>query len=275
MCSIINNILCTLCHVLTNHFCFVDDPGISTMDDLFGMLYSDLEPSKKLLTAVTNNMLDSVDRLATEGFDLNTVLHHHNGNTALHIACMNGHHGCVKILLKHNANADCKNNFDFTPLMISLRHGFADCVRLLLAEGTPLMNPYLVWEAQTMNETYKWLDYNVPCLKTLINATPNVSVLSDVQFRELCLIAGGEEVVKYYILCGGVLSEAKRQHINDHLNIAQWLRNYCSSKRLLHHAFESVRRAVRPNVFYAVPHLRLPYLLEQEFIITDAIMNSY
>lgn len=54
------------------------------------------------------------------------------GNTPLHIAMQNGHHPCVKILLRHNAAVNSKNVDGVTPLLLAIQIQDATSFNLLL-----------------------------------------------------------------------------------------------------------------------------------------------
>eukprot|EP00960_Hanusia_phi_P024841 731201-Hanusia_phi.AAC.1 len=57
------------------------------------------------------------------------------GDTALHAAAMNGHHGVVKYLLEHNADANVQNEIGQTPLVCAAIMGARTCVEALLLSG--------------------------------------------------------------------------------------------------------------------------------------------
>ena len=57
------------------------------------------------------------------------------GVTALHIAALNEHVDCVKMLLEHEANVSARSTEGWTPLHTVAQSGHLDCVKLLLQYG--------------------------------------------------------------------------------------------------------------------------------------------
>ncbi len=55
-----------------------------------------------------------------------------DGNTALFYACLKGHLGCVKCLLRHKSNSNQRNIVKKTPLMLTCSVGFEDIADYLL-----------------------------------------------------------------------------------------------------------------------------------------------
>lgn len=241
------------------------------MDDLFGMLYSDLEPRKKLLTAVSNNMVDSLDKLIESGIDLDMPVQQQNGNRALHVACQHGHSACVMRMLQHRANADCRNNFGFTPIAMALRSGHSECVKIILNHGSTLSDANTVWNSQQMNDSPIWIIYSVDCLKLLISATPSISWFNDMQVDYLH--NKGIELIKYFLLCGNVMSSEKMQNIvsKSEEDQVRWLKAFQRCHSLQHYARMHIRRRLRPNVFYAARKLPIPSKVQEFLVITDTM----
>ena len=243
------------------------------MDDLFGMLYSDLDPQKKLLTAVTSNMIDSLDKLAASGTDLDQTLHHHNGNRAIHIASMKGHKGCVRKLLEYGADADATNRFGFTPLSTALRSGHSGCAQTLLAHGSATMDPDLVWNAQNMDGTPPWLAYNVECLKVLINATSCFSrYLSNHEERRLVHACQSDpELIRLFYLCGNKFSDSQAQSIMSSMDESdqKWIKDFRKCRSLQHYSRCVIRRNLHPNVYSGSRKLPIPPTIQEYLLITD------
>ena len=55
-----------------------------------------------------------------------------SGNTALHMACANGHLDIVKLLLKHGANPNALNKSKNTPLHWAALNGRTEIIELLI-----------------------------------------------------------------------------------------------------------------------------------------------
>ena len=251
------------------HLCF---RTAVSMDDIFGMLYSDLEPKKKLLTAVTSNMIDSLDKLASSGIDLNETLHHHNGNHAIHIAASNGHKGCVQKLLDYGAAPDATNRFGFTALSLALRNGHASCAQALLSHGSPLTDPDIIWNSQNMDETPTWLSYNAECLKVLINATANFSQYDNAhEGHRVNAFMKDPEIIRLYLLCGNTLSDSKYEQVLSNVDekTHKWMKDFGKCKSLQHFARSAIRQNLHPNVYYASRNLPIPVRIQEYLLISD------
>src|SRR5437660_12685432 len=59
----------------------------------------------------------------------------HIGWTQLHFASICGHNECVKILLKHGANVDEKDNIGHTPLVLASMYSHFKCIKTLIDSG--------------------------------------------------------------------------------------------------------------------------------------------
>ena len=57
------------------------------------------------------------------------------GNTALHMACFSGHASVVDFLLKNNANVNCRNKNNDTPLYCAFRKQYLEIFNQLLSCG--------------------------------------------------------------------------------------------------------------------------------------------
>lgn len=68
------------------------------------------------------------------------------GNTPLHLAAANGHHGCISFLVAFGANVWCLDNDYHTPLDMAATKGHMECVRYLdsVAAKQITLNPKLV-----------------------------------------------------------------------------------------------------------------------------------
>ncbi len=57
------------------------------------------------------------------------------GSTPLHMAALAGNARCVEWLLHRQANVNCRNNRNLSPLSSAAHQGYPECVKLLLAHG--------------------------------------------------------------------------------------------------------------------------------------------
>ena len=121
------------------------------MDDMFGMILSSLSPEKKLLSAIENNMVGTVQQLLSEGgSDLaNAVLSKQRESTALHIVCkmdekQKRYNDIIRILLDNGANVNKADFFGYTPLHIAVERGNLECA-LLLLENSNTCIPGAIW----------------------------------------------------------------------------------------------------------------------------------
>ena len=103
-------------------------------DDLYGMLFNNLTPERKLLAAITNNMADSVRALIESHGPalLNAPLQTETRRTALHMACQLYRAELVARLAAGGADVTARDLFGLTPLDIALRRCCTKSVRTLL-----------------------------------------------------------------------------------------------------------------------------------------------
>ena len=74
-------------------------------------------------------------------FNINEILNGINNFTALHVACWNGHHEIVSILLaNHDTNVNQKTNEGYTPFLLPCYHGHVEVVKLLLKDSCVNVN---------------------------------------------------------------------------------------------------------------------------------------
>ena len=86
-----------------------------------------------LLKAARNGDLHEVNRLLTEGADINVM--RKDGATALIIALQHGHQEVAKLLLDKGADVNAKDNNGWTALMFAAEEGTQDIVQVLLDKG--------------------------------------------------------------------------------------------------------------------------------------------
>ena len=73
------------------------------------------------------------------------------GYSPLHEAVSNGHADILMVLLRHNADVNCRANSGYTPLHLAASSGHVNCVRVLLDNGADItiMNEYGKTATQT------------------------------------------------------------------------------------------------------------------------------
>ena len=82
---------------------------------------------------VRHNHLERVAALIEEGFDVET--RDGKGNTALCVACQNGHKRMVKLLLRAGSDLHCRNAKGNTPLHFCYMYGFTPLAVYLESKG--------------------------------------------------------------------------------------------------------------------------------------------
>ena len=75
----------------------------------------DMSYEEFLIYSARIGEIDDVKQMLEEETDVNTA-DKATGNSALHMACANGHTEIVKLLLQHKANINILNNSKNTPL---------------------------------------------------------------------------------------------------------------------------------------------------------------
>ncbi|KAK2154108.1 hypothetical protein LSH36_276g01023 [Paralvinella palmiformis] len=245
------------------------------MDDLFGMLYSDLPPSRKLLTAVMSNMVDCLASLISEGIDVNAHLNKSSGNTALHISCEMGHHGCVKQLLSGGANPDQGNDFGYCPIHLALAKGHAECVRILIHYGGCSSDPVLVWHSRTFSDEPVWLGYTQDLAKLLFKATSDFRTMPNKIkchfYTQYLRNNTDKEMVKLYFLTGNRLSKVEFNQLVGAADgeMKAWLLTMQRPQSLQFYARNEIRKYLKPNVYKCINDLPLPQKIKQYLLLED------
>ncbi|ROT68231.1 putative transient receptor potential cation channel subfamily A member 1-like isoform X2 [Penaeus vannamei] len=100
------------------------------------------EALKVLLPAAeSEDLIDVSDRVVRELVRRHKLLipdENEESNTALHLACLEGHPEVVKVLLEHGAEVEARNTSLWTPLDCASAKGHVYCVHLLLDYDAPL-----------------------------------------------------------------------------------------------------------------------------------------
>ena len=111
---------------------------------------------------VRHNRLERVAALIEQGFDV-CETRDGNGNTALCVACQNGHKRMVKLLLRAGGDLHCRNAKGNTPLHFCYMYGFTPLATYLESKGAqhtenmcglspPEMAQYTAAELRDMEE---------------------------------------------------------------------------------------------------------------------------
>ena len=92
------------------------------------------------MLAAMNGHTASVKLLLDMGSDINAQIET-NRNTALTLACFQGRHEVVSLLLDRKANVEHRAKTGLTPLMEAASGGFVDVGRVLLDKGADVNAP--------------------------------------------------------------------------------------------------------------------------------------
>lgn len=90
-----------------------------------------------LSSAVFLGLTTTVKHLLRSGMDPNVG--NNQGETPLHIACMESHHDIIVLLIKYQANPNSKDNCGVTPLHWAIKRKKFVTIKFLLDHGA---NPY-------------------------------------------------------------------------------------------------------------------------------------
>ena len=93
-----------------------------------------------LMLAAMNGHSEAVKLLLDHGSDINAQIES-NRNTALTLACYQGRHEVVSLLLERRANMEHRAKSGLTPLMEAASGGYADVGRVLLDHGADVNAP--------------------------------------------------------------------------------------------------------------------------------------
>lgn len=96
-------------------------------------LQGENSPDTSIMDAVAEGNADKVQRLITEGRDINAA--NSRGNTALMVAAQRDNAELVELLLKNRANPDAKDKYGWTALIAAARAGRTEVARVLLQNG--------------------------------------------------------------------------------------------------------------------------------------------
>lgn len=241
-------------------------------------IFSTLSPEKKLLNAVTSSMLDAITELIQEFGTvlINTPLYRENRRTALHLACESENAAVVQLLVDAGGDVNALDLFGSSPLMLALRHGKANCAKVILQNSS--WHPGSIWRGRDEHTGRPyWTDHSETILCLMVIGTPNVLVVENIGqfnfrfFLELC--EKYAELTKAFYLTGNQLpaGQVLQFYSGNSTSLGQWIHRMLGIQTLQHYARIAVRRRLNTNVFYGVRLLPLPVTL-QKFLIFEEEM---
>ena len=98
---------------------------------------SNYEKMTPLHVAVVTRNIENADVILRYGGNVNQT-EGKNGNTALHLACINNDVDCIRMLLKHNADLAVRNNEGLTPIMFAVKYHVLTVADFLIENGADL-----------------------------------------------------------------------------------------------------------------------------------------
>ncbi|ELT94119.1 hypothetical protein CAPTEDRAFT_214094 [Capitella teleta] len=247
------------------------------MDDIFGLLHSKMDPERQLLAAVSAGLQDTLTSLIERGeVDLNAELQRKNGNTALHIACERGFHGCARRLIQAGADVDKPNKFGFTPLILALRHS-RECLREILDRATSYPDLFIIWTAEHKKKLPLWSCFSPEIMVLLLLATPNLAAIGDGKMPErvnehflMKPLPSGCPLLKTFFATGNRLPAKSMDKLANSLSASD--RDLVKKKSqsvpsLQFSALLAVRRSMNCNVYHGAKSLPIPKKLRES--LTD------
>jgi ankyrin repeat protein len=90
------------------------------------------------LDCVRRGDVDGIERALGNGANVDERTA--DSNTALHLACFNGHHEMVHLLLSHGANRFAKNARGEMPIDLALRKNHVELADCLRTDSIPLQD---------------------------------------------------------------------------------------------------------------------------------------
>ncbi|HXP91086.1 MAG TPA: ankyrin repeat domain-containing protein [Fibrobacteria bacterium] len=95
----------------------------------------DVAISQEMVQAIVQDKPEAVKNLLDNGESVEAT---QNGQTALHMAAMNGKVDILTILIARGANVNGQDDQGITPLMLAARDGHVDAVQALVAQGAKI-----------------------------------------------------------------------------------------------------------------------------------------
>ncbi len=85
-----------------------------------------------IVTLIEHKMIDTLEVLLLSSYDVNYLI---RGQTPLHFAIKNRNLDIIKLLVKHNADIEYKDNYKETALNCAVRAGDTSIIQYLLDQG--------------------------------------------------------------------------------------------------------------------------------------------
>lgn len=248
------------------------------MDDMYGMLFNSLSNERKLLTAITNKMVDTMIKLVTDGGPtlVNAVLLKENGRTSLHIACREGHHEMLEILIAAGGDINVLDLFNFTPLTIAIQTGREHCVRVLLQKSDCKIRT--MWDREknlgeaSVEARPRWIAFSESVLCMMVFATPDLlDILRSNHFSHfLKMCKMYPKLSKAFFLTGNQLPYGHVSKLDQSSSdLSLWRKEMQRVQKLQHYARIIIRKSLKMNVFYGAKQLPLPTSLQDYLQFID------
>jgi ankyrin repeat protein len=110
-------------------------------------------------SAASSGDIQLLNYFLNRGVNINIKLSH-SGDTAMHLCVKAGHLSAVKYLYENGANINSKNNMDYTPLALSIIHGYENIFDYILTLPRVCINSLSI-----QNESVAFL-----CIKFAVNS---------------------------------------------------------------------------------------------------------
>ncbi len=122
-------------------------------------LLKEIQQQVTLVTLIEHNCVDALSTVLSSKYDVNFLI---RGYSPLHFAIKEQNFEIVKLLIKHKANLEFKNNYKETALNFAVRAGNLDIIKYLLEQGanintqasdrsTPLENAMHLDDIESVN----------------------------------------------------------------------------------------------------------------------------
>lgn len=101
---------------------------------LISFLCNRIRKPEKFLSTISRNDSIDFDIIPTMASSLRIYLdaQDEDGQTPLHLACEHGHQACIKILVQYGADSFLANSLGQFPFHTAVQHGHSECVALLI-----------------------------------------------------------------------------------------------------------------------------------------------
>jgi len=130
---------------------------------------SDASPQEKLVYSCKVGSLVDLEEAVREGAHIE--LPNNVQRSAIHYATMYGHVDCVKFLIEHKANLNCRDQRGQTPVSWACCNGKDDCLQLLLDAGADCTIVDIFGQTPLH---YACGQYFLSCTKLILQAVPHI-----------------------------------------------------------------------------------------------------